>query len=86
MERWQRPWGSLKLQTGLIKMIVIQVSITERVNKLAGLQVYHLRNHMHQQCVRCNVERFSGHPYLLLNRYDFHRIILHDLPCRLFTI
>ena len=51
--------GSPDLLTRLIEMIGIEMRITKRVNKIAGLKVTNGGNHMGQQGVGRNIERHA---------------------------
>lgn len=42
-----------------IDVILVDVSITNRVHKFARLQITNMGNHMRQQCIARNVERHS---------------------------
>ena len=57
LQPWKGKWFSRDLQLGLFKMIVVQVGITQRVNKDPRFEVADLCHHVREKCVRGNVER-----------------------------
>src|SRR5690349_11489878 len=48
-----------KLQFRLLKMIIVQMHIAERVNEITSLKITNLCNHHRKQRIRSNIERHS---------------------------
>src|SRR5262245_58675106 len=57
--RGERPRLSRELQPRLLEMVVIEMSIAERVHEFARLQIGGLRDHHRQECIRRDVERYA---------------------------
>ena len=57
--RWQSAWCARKLLIHLLHMVQVEVSIAQRMDKLACLQATLLRNHHCQQGIRCYIERHA---------------------------
>ena len=55
-ECWEGEWFSRDLETCLLEVVVVEVSITKSVDEHTGLQMAHLGHHVRQQCIGCNVE------------------------------
>lgn len=56
-QRRQRPRVARQLQFRLLQMVVIQMAVTARPDKIARIQVALMRDHVRKQRVRCDVER-----------------------------
>ena len=52
----QRPWLARKLLLDLLKMVNVEVSVAQSVDKLSDAQIANLCNHRCQKCIGSNVE------------------------------
>src|SRR5690554_555019 len=59
MQPWQRQRLTCKLQPCLFQMITVQMRITASPDELARLQVALLRDHLSQQRIGGNIERYT---------------------------
>jgi len=56
---WERAEISRQLQLQLLNVVVVDVGIAEGMYKITYLELTNLGHHMHQKCVRCDVERHA---------------------------
>ncbi len=49
-----------QLRSHLLKMIAVDIRITQRMHKLTKLKITHQGNHHRKQRMRCDAKRFSG--------------------------
>jgi len=56
---WERTEISRQLQLQLLNVVVVDVGITEGMYKITYVELTNLGHHVHQKCVRCDVERHA---------------------------
>ena len=49
-------WAALKLSPGLLEMILVEMEITEGVDKIARFQITYLGHHQNEEGIGCNIE------------------------------
>jgi len=59
MHGWQCTWRARQLFLHLFHMVQVNMRITQRVHKVTQLQITHLGHHHREQCIGCNVERYT---------------------------
>lgn len=59
VQRWQFPCFARELPPYLLEVVLVDVRVTARPDKLTHLQAADRRHHMRQQCIAGDVERHA---------------------------